>query len=721
MPSSTHLPVLLTQCFEPLCLHSGPLGHLLAGYPTRYVLEVSPHENTAVIAATVKSLQSRPSLDVFAASVVCRGSGVASGGVWYPPNASLPIPGEEDESVPLCDTHATLSTEAGLHAQFKAHPPLESAGALIRSAMGASNRVKPGHSTLLVLAVEAADHLFEEEEEEEASPVAPLLKTLCEWSQCHECWAKATGGGGPSAALILTATHAPAIPSSVWALPGKAPNLFLPPHTLNSLTKALGSEGTGEKEGGSSSKIDDGLQKIDHTIAGRGVANTLPFLHRVAQKKEGWGGVRGRGDDGSGGNQGPLSLDIWMSLPFNHPSSTTINTAAQEEEGSTAAIAATQSPSSSPQPPPPSPMHQNSINWGEFVGFPALKNALLRSVIAPMLRSTQREEDGEVKGGGGVGGGMPSGVLIHGPTGCGKTALACAIASAAGAALLHVSCPRLLSKYVGDSEAGIRMVFKAARAASPCVLLLDDLDAIAGSRGGGGSGGGLLNSLVATLLTEMEGVTSGGSSGSGSGSSSTPILVIATCTATAPAAPPPPPPPSFPTFTGMGDTAQKKVEGGDMRGSVGVGGGGSGGGGVSLDAALLRPGRLEVHIAMPLPDTQDRLCILGASPLLPHLNPPLSLQQQGQGQVQEQDQGYSVEELAGDLTAGWSCAQVSALLGEAAMVACLESEEEREGEEVEGGDARAVSPFSAILKPHLDQAMVALCKQSHLPNHYSRA
>jgi hypothetical protein len=96
----------------------------------------------------------------------------------------------------------------------------------------------------------------------------------------------------------------------------------------------------------------------------------------------------------------------------------------------------------------------------------------------------------------------PTGVLLMGPSGSGKTLLAQRLASAARASFLHVSCPRLLSRYVGDSEGNIRAVFAAARAASPCLLLLDDVDAIAGKRGGSS----ILNSLVATLLTEMEGV-----------------------------------------------------------------------------------------------------------------------------------------------------------------------------------------------------------------------
>ena len=79
----------------------------------------------------------------------------------------------------------------------------------------------------------------------------------------------------------------------------------------------------------------------------------------------------------------------------------------------------------------------------------------------------------------------PRGLLMHGPSGCGKTAWARALAVEAGLRFLHIACPRLPSRYVGDSEAAVRAVFRAARAAAPCLLLLDDCQAIAGARAQG--------------------------------------------------------------------------------------------------------------------------------------------------------------------------------------------------------------------------------------------
>jgi len=83
-----------------------------------------------------------------------------------------------------------------------------------------------------------------------------------------------------------------------------------------------------------------------------------------------------------------------------------------------------------------------------------------------------------------------SAVLLYGPPGTGKTALAAAAAAAAGLPLLTVSAADVMSKWVGDAEKAMRAVFQAAAAASPSVLFLDEVDALATDRQGGGGGGG---------------------------------------------------------------------------------------------------------------------------------------------------------------------------------------------------------------------------------------
>lgn len=82
----------------------------------------------------------------------------------------------------------------------------------------------------------------------------------------------------------------------------------------------------------------------------------------------------------------------------------------------------------------------------------------------------------------------PSGLLLHGPPGSGKSTLAVGIAKAARMRLLVVDAALLLSRFVGDSEASIRRLFRAARTASPCCLVLENLEVVGGARAGGGGG-----------------------------------------------------------------------------------------------------------------------------------------------------------------------------------------------------------------------------------------
>jgi len=67
--------------------------------------------------------------------------------------------------------------------------------------------------------------------------------------------------------------------------------------------------------------------------------------------------------------------------------------------------------------------------------------------------------------------------------GCGKTLLAQAVANDSGANFISIKGPELLNKYVGESERAVRQLFSRARAAAPCVLFFDELDALAPRRG----------------------------------------------------------------------------------------------------------------------------------------------------------------------------------------------------------------------------------------------
>jgi transitional endoplasmic reticulum ATPase len=154
---------------------------------------------------------------------------------------------------------------------------------------------------------------------------------------------------------------------------------------------------------------------------------------------------------------------------------------------------------------------------------------------------------------------VTKGILLHGPSGTGKTLLAKAVATESEANFISVKGPELISKWVGESERGIREIFRRARQAAPCIIFFDEIDSIAGTRGGGmggieggGSGYGGTDRMLSQLLTEMDGVREMQG-----------VVVIAA--------------------TNRGDM---------------------------IDSALLRPGRFDKIVYVPNPDINTRVRIL---------------------------------------------------------------------------------------------------------------
>ncbi|MEE8180353.1 MAG: CDC48 family AAA ATPase [Nitrosopumilaceae archaeon] len=96
----------------------------------------------------------------------------------------------------------------------------------------------------------------------------------------------------------------------------------------------------------------------------------------------------------------------------------------------------------------------------------------------------------------------PKGALIYGPPGCGKTMLAMAFATESGANMILVKGPEILSKWVGESEKAVREIFRKAKAASPCIVIFDELDSLA--RHKSNDEGGVGETVLSQLLTEME-------------------------------------------------------------------------------------------------------------------------------------------------------------------------------------------------------------------------
>jgi transitional endoplasmic reticulum ATPase len=139
-----------------------------------------------------------------------------------------------------------------------------------------------------------------------------------------------------------------------------------------------------------------------------------------------------------------------------------------------------------------------NVKWTEIGGLESIKEELREAIEWPLKHSDLFTEADIVP---------PKGLLLYGPPGTGKTLIAKAVATNSDANFISIKGPELLSKWVGESEKGIREVFRKARQASPCVVFFDELDSVAPRRSSSGSGDSHVGDrLVSQLLTEMDGL-----------------------------------------------------------------------------------------------------------------------------------------------------------------------------------------------------------------------
>lgn len=180
-----------------------------------------------------------------------------------------------------------------------------------------------------------------------------------------------------------------------------------------------------------------------------------------------------------------------------------------------------------------------NVTWDDVGGLESLKEELQEAVEWP-LKHKEAFEHTDVS--------PPRGILLYGPPGTGKTLIAKAIANTTEYNFISIKGPELLSKWVGESEKGVREIFRKARQASPCIIFLDEIDAIAPSRSSGTSDSHVTERVVSQILTEIDGLE------------------------------------ELQNVVVIGATNRIDI----------------------IDSALLRPGRFDRIIQVPLPDTKGR-------------------------------------------------------------------------------------------------------------------
>jgi len=136
------------------------------------------------------------------------------------------------------------------------------------------------------------------------------------------------------------------------------------------------------------------------------------------------------------------------------------------------------------------------IRWEDVGGLEEVKARLREAVEMPLKEPESFER---------LGIHPPRGILLYGPPGTGKTLLAKAVANESEANFISIKGPEVMSKWVGESEKAVRQIFKKARQVAPCIVFLDEIDAI-GHRRGTGMDDGVTERVVNQLLTSMDGL-----------------------------------------------------------------------------------------------------------------------------------------------------------------------------------------------------------------------
>jgi len=228
-----------------------------------------------------------------------------------------------------------------------------------------------------------------------------------------------------------------------------------------------------------------------------------------------------------------------------------------------------------------------NVNWDDIGGLSEVKEELAEAIEWP-LKHADLFNQADVK--------PPKGLLLYGPPGTGKTMIAKAVATTSEANFISIKGPELISKWVGESEKGVREIFRKARQAAPCIVFFDELDAVAPRRGRSEGDAHVTERVISQMLTEMD---------------------------------------------GLEDLKGVVVIGATNRPDI-------------IDEALLRPGRFDRILEIPLPDKEARKEIL----MIHTKQKPL-------------DHTVNIDRLV-ELTEGYTGADIAAITNAAAMSAIKE-------------------------------------------------
>jgi len=152
---------------------------------------------------------------------------------------------------------------------------------------------------------------------------------------------------------------------------------------------------------------------------------------------------------------------------------------------------------------PPSTMREvliesPNVHWEDVGGLHEAKQELKEAIEWPLKYGELFDQAG-VK--------PPKGIMLYGPPGTGKTLIAKAVATESEVNFISIKGPELLSKWVGESERGVREVFRKARQAAPCIIFFDEIDSVAPPRGKN-MGSNVTERVVSQVLTELDGLES---------------------------------------------------------------------------------------------------------------------------------------------------------------------------------------------------------------------